>query len=275
MPLPRWFKISPVENDAYRSVAAAIEAKSLHTVCQSSGCPNRWECWGSGTATFLILGNTCTRNCAFCGIPGGKPSEVDQAEPARVADAVRQLGIRHAVITSVTRDDLHDGGAAIFAATVKAIRYSSPSCSVELLIPDFQGSRDALEWVISSSPDVLAHNMETVPRLYSTVRPGAAYERSLRLLEQVSLAGLTAKSGFIVGMGETLEELADVMRDLVSAGCLSITIGQYLNPGGSGMAVDRFLSPAEFDTLRDIAISLGFSRVVSGPLVRSSYKAAL
>lgn len=278
MPLPSWFKINPVENDAYRAVASTIESEGLHTVCQSSGCPNRWECWGSGTATFLILGDTCTRNCAFCGIPGGKPSDIDPHEPERVALAVQQLGIRHAVITSVTRDDLPDGGARIFALTVAAIREtipSCPSCTIELLTPDFLGNEAAIGEVIAATPDICGHNVETVPRLYRQVRPGAVYERSLHLLERVSRAGLVAKSGLILGMGESTNEVMAVMQDLVSVGCRSLTLGQYLNPGGQGHPVARFLPPEEFDDLRDAALSLGFSRVVAGPLVRSSYKAAM
>ncbi|MDH4099043.1 MAG: lipoyl synthase [Nitrospirota bacterium] len=275
MPLPPWFKINPIENDAYRAVASTIAAEGLHTVCQSSGCPNRWECWGSGTATFLILGNVCTRNCAFCGIPGGKPEDVDPHEPERVAAAVKQLSIRHAVITSVTRDDLPDGGARIFALTVAAIRETIPSCTVELLTPDFMGDDAAIDTVINSKPDVFGHNVETVQRLYRQVRPGAAYERSLHLLQKVSRAGLTAKSGLILGMGETTSEVMTVLQDLISVGCRSLTIGQYLNPGGQGHPVARFVPPEEFDELQDAALSLGFAKVVSGPLVRSSYKASI
>lgn len=275
MPLPPWFKINPVENDTYRAVASTIATEGLHTVCQSSGCPNRWECWGSGTATFLILGNICTRNCAFCGIPGGVPFGIDPHEPERVAAAVRQLGIRHAVITSVTRDDLSDGGARIFALTVAAIRETIPSCSVELLTPDFLGNETAIGTVIAASPDVLGHNVETVPRLYRQVRPGAAYERSLHLLEHVSRSGLVAKSGLILGMGEGANEVMAVMQDLVSVGCRSLTMGQYLNPGGHGHPVARFLPPEEFDELHDTALSIGFNKVVAGPLVRSSYRASM
>ncbi len=249
--------------------------KGLHTVCEEAACPNLGECWGQGTATFLILGSRCTRNCAFCNIPAGAPQPVDQEEPVRVAEAVAAMGLGHAVITSVTRDDLPDGGAEFFAATIQNIRLRAPGCTVEVLIPDFQGSREALTVVMEARPEVLNHNLETVPRLYPRIRPQAVYGRSLSLLKAAKgmhPGGLT-KSGLMVGLGESREEVLAVMRDLRAAGCDLLTIGQYLSPSASHAPVERYWEPGEFESLREEGEALGFNSVQSGPLVRSSYHA--
>jgi lipoic acid synthetase len=272
--LPPWFKISLATNERHGSVRSVLQRNGLHTVCQSAACPNRTECWNAGTATFLILGNRCTRNCRFCNVPKGAPSQADSAEPARVADSVAALGLHYAVVTSVTRDDLEDGGASLFAATIRAIRIKSPKCRVEVLIPDFQGSLAALETILNASPDVLGHNVETVPRLYPRVRPGAEYQRSLGLLRHAAEKGAVAKSGIMAGLGESTDELERVMSDLQDTGCSILTIGQYLQPGKGHLPVERFYHPDEFAGLKEKGLAIGFKAVVSGPLVRSSYHAA-
>jgi len=272
--LPTWFKIRLTTTKSSSSVRNVIENKKLHTVCSSAGCPNRSECWNAGTAAFMILGNLCSRNCAFCAVPKGRPQDVDWDEPARVAEAVCALGLRYAVVTSVTRDDLPDGGAALFAATIKAIRARQPGCRIEVLIPDFQGCSTCLDTVLAAGPDVLNHNLETVPSLYPAVRPQADYERSLRLIARASAAGVVTKSGLMVGLGEETGELLSVFRDLLGAGCSMLTLGQYLQPGRTSLPVERFYHPREFDELRGQALSLGFRSVSAGPLVRSSYHAA-
>jgi lipoic acid synthetase len=246
----------------------------LHTVCEEAHCPNLGECWSRGTATFMILGEVCTRACGFCAVRTGLPAQPpDPDEPRRVADAVARMGLRHAVVTSVNRDDQPDGGASIFAATIAAIRARTPSCAVEVLIPDFKGRWDALDVVLGARPDVLNHNVETVPRLYREARSGASFPRSLELLRRSRDAGLLTKSGVMVGLGEEREELEETIRAIRSAGTDVLTVGQYLRPSPRHLPVRRYWSPEEFDALRTLALSLGFAHVESGPLVRSSYHA--
>jgi len=277
--LPRWLKVRVGKGASFTKVDALLRESGLNSVCRSALCPNVGRCFERGTATFLILGNTCTRGCRFCAVEGGQPAALDPEEPAKVAAAVYRLDLRHTVITSVTRDDLADGGARHFAATVRAIRSASPACRVELLVPDFGGSAGALETVLQSGPDILNHNVETVPRLYPRVRPGADYQRSLELLGrarrwfgQDGREGLT-KSGIMVGLGETMTELEQVMTDAAAAGCEMFTIGQYLQPSRSHLPVVSFYLPVAFEQLKRFGESLGFSHVASGPLVRSSYLA--
>lgn len=277
--LPRWLKVRVGKGASFKKVDALLKENGLNTVCRSALCPNVGRCFERGTATFLILGNTCTRGCRFCAVEGGRPAALDPEEPGKVAAAVNRLGLRHAVITSVTRDDLADGGARHFAATVQAIRSASPTCRVELLVPDFDGSAAALGTVLESGPDILNHNIETVPRLYPRVRPGADYRRSLELLGrarcwfgQDGRDGLT-KSGVMVGLGETVTELEEVMTDAAAAGCEMFTIGQYLQPSRDHLPVVSFYLPAAFEQLKRFGESLGFRHVASGPLVRSSYLA--
>jgi lipoic acid synthetase len=272
--LPTWFKIRLTTTKNSSSVRNVLESKKLHTVCSSAGCPNRSECWNAGTATFMILGNICSRTCAFCAVPKGRPRNVDRDEPNRVAEAVFALGLHYAVITSVTRDDLPDGGAELFAATIRTIRCRQPDCGIEVLIPDFQGCKASLDTVLAAGPDVLNHNMETVPSLYAQVRPQAEYKRSLELLARAASGGAVTKSGLMLGLGEGTDELLSVFRDLRVAGCRILTLGQYLRPGRSRRPVHKYYHPDEFGELRRQALSLGFDRVVSGPLVRSSYHAA-
>jgi lipoic acid synthetase len=257
-------------------VRGLVERLRLHTVCQSARCPNIGECWSQRTATFMILGNTCTRNCRFCAVDCGKPAAPDPVEPERVASAAATLKLRHAVVTSVTRDDLPDGGAGVFAETIRAIHARVERCTVEVLIPDFRGSLEALKLVMSSRPEVLNHNVETVPRLYPLVRPQAVYERSIELLrraKELAPKGLT-KSGIMVGIGETSEEIVQVMQDLRHARCDILTIGQYLRPSTEHVPIERYYSPDEFAALRATGLAMGFSHVEAGPLVRSSYHAA-
>ncbi len=271
--LPPWFKIRLAVNDRSAAVGQLVRNGNLHTVCQSASCPNRSECWSAGTAAFMILGNICTRGCGFCGVPKGRPSGVDAGEPERVAAAVESLCLHYAVVTSVTRDDLHDGGASVFAGTIKAIRRRNPGCRVEVLIPDFQGSASALAAVLSACPDVLNHNIETVPSLYAVVRPHADYQRSLELLRRSKIQGAATKTGLMVGLGEGTHEITAVMEDVRSVGCRKLTIGQYLRPSRRHLPVQRYYTPEEFHSLREYALSLGFDAVASGPLVRSSYHA--
>ncbi len=271
--LPRWIRTDRSIADKSLAVRRTIGDNKLHTVCQSASCPNKTECWNSGTATFLILGNVCTRGCRFCGVPKGTPQELDHEEPARVAHAVSSLRLRHAVITSVTRDDLADGGAFLFAATIQAIRTTSPGCSIEVLVPDFNGSERALATVLDASPDVLNHNIETVPALYPRVRPQADYHRSLRLLSQGRGRSTVTKSGIMLGLGETLDDVRSVMHDLRKVDCSILTLGQYLRPGRRHLPVEKYYHPVEFASLQEEAMTMGFQHVAAGPLVRSSYHA--
>jgi lipoic acid synthetase len=254
---------------------AVVRELDLHTVCEEARCPNVGECWAHHTATFMLLGDTCTRNCGFCAVTHGRPAAPDPEEPARVAEAVARLGLRHVVVTSVNRDDLPDGGAAHFAATARAICTRLPECRIEVLIPDFQGDASALAGVVDSPIAILNHNTETVPRLYKRVRPGAQYRRSLDLLAAAKRrrGGLRTKSGLMLGLGETRAELMDVLRDLRAADCDILTLGQYLRPSPAELPVERYLPPAEFEEIGAAARALGFAYVEAGPLVRSSYHA--
>jgi lipoic acid synthetase len=275
-PRPRWLHAPAPGGDNYRDLKKLVQRLQLHTVCESAACPNVGECWNHRTATFMILGNVCTRRCGFCNVQKGVPLEVDLDEPRRVAEACAALGLRYAVVTSVNRDDRSDGGAALFAATILAIRERIPGCKVEVLIPDFQGSREALALVLDAAPDVLNHNVETVPRLYREVRFGARYERSLELLRRATemRPAIPTKSGLMLGLGETSDEVLAVLRDLRAAGVGLVTIGQYLRPTLAHLPVLRYVPPDEFRMYHDAGLALGFSHVESGPLVRSSYHAA-
>lgn len=273
---PEWLKAPAPVGENYRELKDLVQRLRLHTVCESAACPNTGECWNQRTATFMILGNYCTRRCGFCAVQKGAPLEVDQDEPRRVAEACATLGLRYAVITSVNRDDQKDGGAAIFAATIRAIRERIPGCQVEVLVPDFQGSREAMATVMEAAPDVLNHNIETVPRLYKQVRVGARYERSLEMLAYAHelRPDIPTKSGLMVGLGETNEEVVEVLHDLRAHGVRIATIGQYLRPTPAHLPVLRYATPAEFAAYKEAGMALGFAHVESGPLVRSSYHAA-
>lgn len=270
--LPPWFKITLRQGPDYREIRRLTQELGLHTICEEARCPNVWECWNNRTATFLILGDICTRRCHYCAVSTGRPLPLDEAEPLRVAEAVKVLGLRHAVITSVNRDDVPDGGAAIFAETVKAIRLDNQVCTIELLIPDFMGS--ALDTVLDAWPDILNHNIETVPRLFPSVRPQGKYARSIELLREASERGALTKSGLMVGLGETADEVVEVMRELRGAGVSILSIGQYLQPTKAHWPVMKFYQPEEFRLFKDEGLALGFRHVESGPLVRSSYHAA-
>jgi lipoic acid synthetase len=273
---PAWLKAPAPVGDNYMELKRLVRGLRLHTVCESAACPNIGECWNHRTATFMILGNYCTRRCGFCAVQKGAPLAVDPDEPRRVAEACEHLGLRHAVITSVNRDDLKDGGAAHFAAVIRAIRERIPGCRVEVLVPDFQGSREAMRTVMDAEPDVLNHNIETVPRLYREVRFGARYERSLEMLEYAAALRpeIPTKSGLMVGLGETDEEVLAVLEDLRRHRVRIVTIGQYLRPTLQHLPVLRYVTPGQFDEYRRAALALGFEHVESGPFVRSSYHAA-
>jgi lipoic acid synthetase len=270
---PEWLKAKIPSGETYAHLKKLIDGKNLHTVCEEARCPNMGECWNHGTATFMILGDVCTRSCGFCAVKTGKPTELDAQEPHRVAEAVKTMGVRHAVITSVNRDELFDGGAQIFAETIRQIRATTPNTKVEVLIPDFKGDEFALNIVLDAFPDILNHNMETVPRLYPTVRPQANYNRSLELLERAKRRGLNTKTGLMLGIGETTEEVIDVMNDLRKINCDILTLGQYLQPSKEHLPIDRFVHPDEFKMLKESGLKMGFRHVESGPLVRSSYHA--
>ena len=272
---PPWLTRRLPSGPDYEKVRALMNRGRLHTVCQEAKCPNIWECFSSNTATFLILGDRCTRDCRFCAVANPPVELPDPEEPARVAAAVRDLSLAYVVITSVTRDDLPDGGADHFAKTIRAIRFDSPGANIEVLIPDFQGDHKALQTVIEAGPDVLNHNIETVPRLYPTVRPEANYKRSLLLLKRVKeiSPSTPTKSGLMLGLGEAYSEIEQTLMDLLDVDCRMLTLGQYLQPSISHLPVDRFVHPDEFDQLRDAAFGMGFKDVASGPFVRSSYHA--
>lgn len=274
VPRPAWIKARAPGGPNYDRLTGLMRTLGLHTVCEEAHCPNLGDCWDRGTATFMILGDVCTRACGFCavktGLPGAPP---DPEEPRRVADAVRQMGLRHAVITSVNRDDQRDGGAGSFAACIHEIRERVPGCAVEVLIPDFKGKWDALDVVIAARPDILNHNTETVPRLYRQVRPGARFERSLELLKRSKDAGLLTKSGIMVGLGEEREEVLDCIRAIRGSGTDILTVGQYLRPSADHLPLRRYYSREEFAEIREFGLGLGFGHVESGPLVRSSYHA--
>lgn len=271
---PEWLKARVPGGENYSRLRNLIDERKLHTVCEEARCPNMGECWNSGTATFMILGDTCTRSCGFCNVKTGKMHIVDEDEPRRVGEAVAIMKLRHAVITSVNRDELFDGGAHIFANTIHEIRKRLPYCKVEVLIPDFMGSEDALNIVLDAQPDVLNHNVETVPRLYRTVRPQAHYHRSLEVLERSKAKGFVTKTGIMLGLGETSDEVIEVMGDLRAVNVDIFTIGQYLQPTKNHLPVERFVHPDEFAMLKRKGMEMGFRHVESGPLVRSSYHAA-
>lgn len=270
---PAWLKIRLPNSPTYGAVKEIVTTHKLHTVCQEARCPNTAECWSRGTATFMILGDICTRSCGFCAVKTGRPQDLDWDEPRRVAEAVEKMGLRHAVITSVNRDERKDGGAPIFAATIHEIRKRLPHCTVEVLIPDFKGNQEALNIVIEARPDILNHNVETVPRLYRKVRPQAKYQQSLTLLLRAKAAGMRTKSGFMVGIGEEVDEIYELMRDLYAHKVDIVTIGQYLQPTPKHLPVVRYVHPEEFERFKQFGLELGFKHVESGPLVRSSYHA--
>ena len=270
---PDWLKIKLPVGDNFNDVRNLMRKQKLNTVCEEANCPNIAECWNNRTATFMILGDICTRTCGFCNVKSGLPTELDLDEPRRVAESIKELQLRHSVITSVNRDELKDGGAEIFKEVVRLCREEVPDCTVEILIPDFKGKEHAFEIIMQSPPDILNHNLETVERLYHVVRPQAKYHRSLELVKWFKQKGLKTKSGLMVGIGEKPEEVIDVMNDLVSYGCDILTIGQYLQPTKQHLPVDRFVTPDEFNMYKEEGLKIGFKIVESSPLVRSSYHA--
>jgi lipoic acid synthetase len=270
---PPWIKVRATMGPEYTQIRGLVQREGLHTVCQEAGCPNIYECWEDREATFLIGGDQCTRRCDFCQIDTGKPAEFDADEPRRVAESVRTMGLRYATVTGVARDDLPDGGAWLYAETVRQIHALQNDCGVELLIPDFNGEPELLAEVFGARPEVLAHNVETVPRIFKRIRPAFRYDRSLEVLTQARAAGLVTKSNLILGLGEEREEISQALRDLYAAGCELVTITQYLRPTTRHHPVERWVKPEEFVELRHEAEAIGFSGVMSGPLVRSSYRA--
>ena len=274
-PKPDWLKARAPVGDNYHNLKKLARSLNLHTVCESAHCPNIGECWNHRTATFMMLGNTCTRRCGFCAVPKGRPDAIDFDEPRRVAEAVATLGLKFAVITSVNRDDDIVGGARAFAMVIEEIRKQAPGCQIEVLIPDFQGNEEAIRTVVEARPEILNHNTESVPRLYRAVRSGARYERTLRLLEYAKEldSTVTTKSGVMVGLGEEMDELLQVYRDLASVGTDVLTIGQYLRPSKDHLPMARYYTPDEFAFMKQEALKMGFRHVESGPLVRSSYHA--
>ncbi|TAL70696.1 MAG: lipoyl synthase [Bacteroidetes bacterium] len=272
-PRPEWLKVKAPVGETYSNLKSMIRSKSLHTVCEEARCPNMGECWGAGTATFMILGDICIRNCRFCAVTSGKPLPPDLNEPTNVAEAVKSMGVRHAVITSVNRDELPDQGSSHWAKTITEVRKINPKVSIEVLIPDFMGDMVCLKRVIDAKPDILNHNIETVPRLYATIRPKAVYERTLFVLNESKKMGMRTKSGLMVGIGEKTEEVFEVLKDLKANNVDIVTIGQYLQPTPKHAPVDRFVHPDEFSEYKRIGLEMGFKHVESGPLVRSSYHA--
>ncbi len=274
-PKPRWLKQRLRTGPKYGEVKDRLKKSRLHTVCQEAKCPNLWECFSRGTSTFLIMGSYCTRKCRFCAVLHGPLGPPDPGEPSRVAEAAQRMGLSYVVITSVTRDDLPDGGASLFAETIEEIRKRIPNAVVEVLIPDFQGNADALHTVLQAHPDVLNHNLETVPRLYPLVRPEAIYCRSLELIRRSKEynPSIPTKSGLMLGLGESPEEVKKTLQDLLNIGCSILTLGQYLQPSREHLRVERFVHPEEFDSWKETALEMGFSEVASGPFVRSSYHA--
>jgi len=270
---PDWLKIKVPKGKEYIGVRDVIDRNKLHTICSSGQCPNKEDCWGRGTATFMILGNICTRSCKFCAVATGRPLPADLAEPARIAESVKKMNLKHCVITSVDRDDLEDGGAAIWAATIRAVKEMSPAITIETLVPDFRGRKELLQIVIEARPEVISHNLETVKRLTPQVRSAAIYERSLEVVGWVAQSGIRSKSGIMLGLGETEEEVIRVMDDLRSVGCEVMTIGQYLQPTLKHLPVQEYIHPDQFEKYRKMGLEKGFRHVESGPLVRSSYRA--
>jgi len=276
---PEWFKIKLRTNEEYRHINGLVSKLNLNTVCSEARCPNIYECWGQGTATFMVMGDICTRHCGFCSVAKGRPNELDTKEPENLAEAIESLGLDYAVITSVDRDDLPDEGSEHFAECVRAIRRRTPECKVEVLIPDFNGKREHLERVLEAGPDVLGHNIETVAHLYRTVRPVAVYENTLKVLENSVIwrderrIDMKVKCGIMVGLGETMEQLLDTMRDIVGTGCDILTVGQYLPPKKKALPLDRYYTLEEFAYIKTEGEAMGLKHVESGPLVRSSYHA--
>ncbi len=270
---PDWLRVKLPMGETYRNVRNIVDEYKLNTICQSGHCPNMGECWGEGTATFMILGNTCTRSCSFCAVKTGRPNEYDEDEPYRVAEAIKLMGVKHAVITSVNRDELKDRGAAIWHATVQEVKNLSPDTTIETLIPDVRANWEALETMISPGQEVVSHNMETVKSLYRKVRPQAKYDRSLEQIQRTKSYGKRTKSGIMVGLGETDEEVLAIMDDLVAHGCDVLTIGQYLQPTKLHLNVESFVHPDTFAMYKEVGLKKGFDYVESGPLVRSSYHA--
>ena len=270
---PKWLRVKLPTGENYKKVRKLVSSHKLHTICESGNCPNMGECWGAGTATFMILGNICTRSCGFCAVSTGKPLAVDWSEPERVARSVKLMEVKHAVVTSVDRDDLKDGGSIIWADTVKAIRRVSPTTTMETLIPDFKGNMDQVQRIIDVAPEVVSHNMETVKRLTRSVRIQARYERSLEVLKHLKEGGMRTKTGIMLGLGETEAEVIEAMKDLVAVGLDVLTLGQYLQPTTKHLPVQDFITPEQFAKYKVIGLELGIQYVESGPLVRSSYKA--
>ena len=270
---PDWLKIKVPKGKEYVGVREVIDRSRLHTICTSGQCPNKEDCWGRGTATFMILGDICTRSCKFCAVATGRPLPADWSEPGRVAESVRLMKLKHCVITSVDRDDLEDGGAAIWAATIRSIREVSPGITIETLVPDFRGRKELLQQVIDARPEVISHNLETVRRLTPQVRSAAIYARSLEVTGWIAESGIRSKSGIMLGLGETETEVIEVMDDLRSVGCEVMTLGQYLQPTTKHLPVQEYITPEQFEKYRIIGIEKGFRHVESGPLVRSSYRA--
>lgn len=273
VPKPKWLRVKLPTGQAYKEVRDIVSEHKLHTICESGHCPNMGECWGAGTATFMILGNICTRSCGFCNVATGKPLEADPFEPGRVANSVKLMNVKHAVITSVDRDDLPDGGSEIWAQTVRAIRHKSPGTTLETLIPDFAGKWENLARIIQVAPEIVSHNLETVRRLTKEVRIQAKYDRSLEVLRRLRQAGIKTKSGVMLGLGESFEEVVETMDDLRSVDCQILTLGQYLQPTPKHLPVVEFIHPDTFAKLKKIGLEKGFRYVESGPLVRSSYHA--
>ncbi|MFN8420486.1 MAG: lipoyl synthase [Anaerolineae bacterium] len=272
---PPWIRVRAPSGETFEQVRGLMRSKTLHTVCEEAHCPNIGECWGRGTATFLMMGDVCTRSCGFCDIKTGRPNPLDWAEPIRVADAVKAMNLRHVVITSVNRDERPDGGAPIFAMVIRRIRQVHPGCSIEVLIPDFKGKADALQIVMNAQPEILNHNVETVPRLFKKVQPQDKYDWALTTLRNAKSMDplVLTKTGIMLGLGETFDEVVEVMRDLAGVGTDILTLGQYLQPSKKHLPVERYYEPQEFDDLKRIGLELGFKWVESGPLVRSSYRA--
>jgi lipoic acid synthetase len=270
---PDWLRAKLPAGPGYQATRRMVEDNKLHTVCTSAQCPNIGECWARGTATVMILGNICTRSCNFCAIQTGRPTELDLGEPARVADAVAKMGLRHCVITSVARDDLKDGGASVWAATIRATKYKNPQCAVEVLVPDFKGNLDQVDTVLAAKPDIFNHNVETVERLQKPVRVQARYDRSRAVLRHAKSRGFTTKTGIMLGLGETQEEIAQCLRDIASDKTDILTLGQYLQPTPQHWQIDRWVPPEEFARWKQFALAAGLGTVESGPLVRSSYHA--
>lgn len=273
IPKPKWLKVKLPTGENYRKVRSLVDEHKLHTICESGNCPNMGECWGEGTATFMILGNICTRSCGFCAVATGKPLEADLFEPARVANSVKLMGVKHAVITSVDRDDLSDGGSEIWVKTVELVRAKSPGTTMETLIPDFAGNWDNLQRIIDVAPDIVSHNLETVRRLTKQVRIQAKYDRSLEVLFRLKKGGMRTKSGVMLGLGETRDEVLETMEDLRSVQVDILTLGQYLQPTRKHLPVQDFVTPEQFKEYEEIGLKMGFRFVESGPLVRSSYHA--